>query len=143
MKLTFPFFRTLTAFWLIGFLLAGCNLLAEPTMTPTSMPTAIPTTAATATDEPTPTVSATATVTATVTLTSTITASPTVTDVPTVTPTPSITPAALPVFRSDELNLITLPDNIRDGIDNALIVFTNSNDQTTIANIATAQPENT
>jgi Tol biopolymer transport system component len=145
MKSTFSRFRTLTAFALIVILLAGCNLLAEPTAT--SLPTDVPTIAAMATDEPTATVTATVTptltTTATATLTPTITASPTVTAVPTITPTASITPATIPVFRADELNLITLPDNIRDGIDNALIVFTNSNDQTTIANIATAQPENT
>ena len=123
-------------------ILSGCNLLSEAT--PTSLPPTLePTVTATVTVAPTATETATTAPTATETLTPTITASPTVTTIPTVTPTPSVTPAAVPVFRSDQLNLITLPDNIRDGIDNALIVFTNSNDQTSIANIATAQPENT
>ncbi|MDQ7024611.1 MAG: hypothetical protein Q9P44_03550 [Anaerolineae bacterium] len=123
--------------------LTGCNLLAAPT--PTPAPTIVPTVIATLTAEPTATATVTAspTETATETQTATITASPTETLMPTITATASVTPAAIPVFRSDQLNLITLPENIRDGIDNAMIVFTNSNDQATIANIATAQPENT
>lgn len=137
--------RKITLLVLTVLTLAGCNLLAAPT--PTPVPTETPfvesTVAATATTINTATATASPTATETSTLTPTITASPTETLIPTITATASVTPAAIPAFRSDQLNLITLPDNIRDGIDNALIVFTNSNDQTSIANIATAQPENT
>ena len=138
--------RKFTAFALILFTITGCNLLAETAGT--SVPTATIVSATdTATIVPSATFTHTATVTATdmptETLTPTITSSPTETAVPTITQTPPVTPAIVPPFRSDELTLITLPDNIRDGIANAQIVFTNSNDQTTIANIATAQPEST
>jgi hypothetical protein len=81
--------------------------------------------------------------TPTQTTTPTVTATSTSTATPTITPTATITPAPEVPFRSDQLQLIELPASILDGIDDALIVFTNRNDQQTITNIATAQPENT
>lgn len=120
-------------------LVAGCNVTTAPTATPspTQAPSATATVSATATNTPTATATATATVTPTPSNT------PTVTSTPSITPTASITPAAQVPFRSDQLSVVELPPEIRDGIENPLIVFTNSNNQQTIDNIATAQPENT
>lgn len=120
-------------------LLVGCNALATPTQTPTNTPQ--PTETATATN--TATATATATNTPTVTATSTVTNTPTVTPTSTQSPTPSVTPAAVVSFSADRLDVVSLPENVRDGIANPLIVFTNSNDRVTVTNLATAQPENT
>ncbi len=122
-------------------LAAGCNVVTSPTATPTPTQTATasntPTAAATATDTSTPSATPTSTDTPTVTPTATNT------EPPTITPTASVTPQEPVLFRSDQLALVDLPAEVRDGIDNPQIVFTNSNNQVSISNIATAQPENT
>ena len=129
--------RSLSAFLIV--MLVGCDAIG-------ATPTATSTATATATTSPTVTATATATATATHTPTSTATATatntPTVTVTPSITPTATITPQQVPFFRSDQLALLDLPTFITDGISTPLIVFTNSNNQATISNIATAQPEN-
>lgn len=125
----------------VGIILVGCNAIAAPTTTPTPTQTAIPSN--------TPTVTATASATATASNTPTVTATATASNTPTVTPTasitpiPSVTPAATVMFQSDQLQLADVPDNFQAGIGNPLIMFANNNNQVSIANIATAQPENT
>lgn len=119
-------------------LLVGCEALSGPPPTNTPVPTAT----ATATETPSPTDTATATVTPTPTVTPTETATPTATLTPSVTPTPSITPEQSVGFLFDNWEQIEVPASILDGVNNPLLVFTNSNNQESIGNIATAQPEN-
>src|SRR5688572_14805754 len=129
--------------------LAVCNLTADNT-TPTPLATAI-TIIVTPTPQPQPsaTVTLTSAPTGIPTLAPTETAPPTSTEPPTATytpsttPTASITPQATVAFRFDNWEEITLPNALAGGITVPLVVFTNSNDQTTIRNLATAQPENT
>lgn len=121
---------------LLVMLSAACQGLTPPTATAT----AAPTTTATPTTTHPPTSSPTQTATATPTLTPTTTHTPTTTPTPTITPTPSITPQATLEFRFDNWQLVDLPENIRDGIENPLIAFANQNDRETIANLSTAQP---
>jgi Tol biopolymer transport system component len=116
----------------------GCTTTPSPTATPTQTPTLVPTVTITSS----PTTTPTATITPTATVTATATATPTATLTPSVTPTASITPQATIGFRFDNWGQANVPDEIRDGIDNPLIVFTNSNNQQTIDNIATPSPEN-
>jgi Tol biopolymer transport system component len=135
--------------------LAGCNLASSDTaltpeataeivtilITPTSDPmaiTATPSPDATVTDIPvlptdTPTEFQTQPPTATATTPST----------PTVASTPSLTPFPTVPFRFDNWQQLTLPTIIQGGVNQPYILFTNTNDQTTISNLATAQPENT
>lgn len=126
---------------LLMLILVGCNaVLAEPTPTPSATATASITPSATHT------VTATATVTntPTATTTPTVTHTPTVTNTPTFTPTASVTPVAMAPFRPDSLALLdTIPNNLRTGSNTSFILFTNSNNQVTVRNAATAQPENT
>ena len=128
----------------IGFLLfviiifGACDALASPTETPT--PTATPTATDTSTATNTPSVTPTATETPTSTHTPTATETPTTTPSPTITPTASITPELAIPFIFDNWEVLEIPANIQDGIDNPLIAFVNANDQQTIQNIATAQP---
>jgi Tol biopolymer transport system component len=137
------------ALLLLASLLAGCNLTADP-MTPTTPPTEIsiiitpthaPTGIPTETPLPAPTESPTIAPTETTIPTETAVPSPTYT--PSVTPTASITPQATIPFRFDQWARVELPASITGGATIPLVVFTNSNDQTTISNLATAQPENT
>jgi Tol biopolymer transport system component len=124
--------------------LAGCNMVAI-TETPVSIaPSSSPTEAIATTVAPTNTETEPPTATQTPTETATATLSPTMTLSPTITPTASITPAPEIPFFADQLSIVdTMPDFLIDGIDSPLILFTNSNNQSTIRNIATAQPENT
>ncbi len=125
--------------WLFAaVLVTGCSAIA-PAPTPTPTPTA--TSTATITPSPTITPTATATATPTATATATFTPSPTLT--PSITPTASITPLPTVGFSFDRWTQVDLPASIREGITSPLIAFANSNDQSTIRNIATASPQNT
>lgn len=120
------------------FFVSACSALAAPTPTPTATSTAT----VTASPEPTlpPTETSIPTETPTSTLTPTATDIPTETFTPTISPTPSMTPQPFTGFTFDNWEAIELPASIQDGIDDPLVLFINANDQTTIANIATAQP---
>ncbi|MCE2470500.1 MAG: PD40 domain-containing protein [Anaerolineae bacterium] len=117
-------------------LVSGCSALSQ--LAPNDTPT------------PTNTATATATYTATATWTATRvpspTASPTVTSSATSTPrpeptlTPSITPFPLSGFVFDNWDVVDVPADIRDGIQNQMIAYISANRQVSIANIATAQP---
>ena len=116
----------------------ACQSLVAPTATytPTSTPTL------TLTHTPTATVTATSTPTssATPTATATVTSTPTETMIPTVTPTASITPLPSARFVYDNWNIIEIPENIKDGIDNPTIAFINQNDRDGIGDVRTPQP---
>jgi len=128
-------------FWLIlliSIVVVGCDALSPaPTETPTNTPTATYTITPSVTPSITPSPTSTNTPTATPTSTNT----PTATFTPTITPTPSITPNAVAGFRFDNWTQANVPPEIRDGIDNSQIVFTNTNNQQSIGNIATPSPE--
>ncbi len=117
-------------------LLSGCSAFSQiaPSATPTPTHTATATATATFTDAPTATV--TSSPTASPTITSTATSSPT----PEPTLTPSITPLPLTGFVFDNWDVVDVPADIRDGIQNQMIAFISANRQVSIANIATAQP---
>ncbi|MCY3780616.1 MAG: hypothetical protein OXG78_09935 [Chloroflexi bacterium] len=117
-------------------LLGACSALSRPT------PTATPSPTATATPTPIPTDTATPLPTDTLTPTATPTASdtPTITPTPSPTLTPSITPWPETSYVFDNWDVVDLPAEISDGIDNQMIAFLSANRQETIANIATAQP---
>lgn len=115
--------------------MAACSTPPEPTPTLTAQPTL--------TASPTATVTPTPTATATVTTTPTATATATVTPTPSITPTASITPEATVAFIFDNWQSVSVPPEIQDGLESPLIMFANSNDQSTITNIATASFENT
>jgi len=123
---------------LVSLFLTACNVATQPTATPTHTSTPEPT----ATVDPTITPSQTPTATFTIepTATSTATQTATATYTPTITQTPSITPNPEVGFVFDNWDVVTIADNVKDGIANPMIAFINSNDQQTIANIATAQP---
>ncbi|PJF41400.1 MAG: hypothetical protein D6737_12190 [Chloroflexi bacterium] len=123
--------------WFIVLFAAGCNLLTQqPTAMPTDTPTPIPS------NTPQPTVTFTPSHTATITPTPlpTNTATPVSTATP--VPTPSNTPRPTTAFTFDNWELIDIPENIRDGIDNALIAFINQNNRDTIANLSTGEATN-
>lgn len=124
---------------MLVFMLAGCNLSAPATMT------ALPPATLTENIAPTMTIPAINTATATQTATSTATAShtPTVTFTPSITPTASITPVVEVILRADRLEIVDIPDFLRDGIDAPLVLFANSNNQTSITNTATGEAQNT
>lgn len=126
------------ALLLIAINLAGCNMAAISTETATPSPTDTATASATIA----PSATHTATNTPTASYTPTVTHTATVTLTPSITPTASITPVAEVFFRTDQLALVDIPEIIRDGIDNPLIVFANSNNQQSITNIATGEPAN-
>ena len=127
---------------LVGILLSACNVATQATATPTSTPTQNPTETSSPTMIPSETATAILTETATLAPSATYTATPsaTETEIPTITPTASITPIPEVAFVFDNWNVVTIQDNVKDGIGNPMIAFINSNDQQTIANIATAQP---
>lgn len=127
-----------TILLLLLLILSACNIATQPTATPTYTPTSKPTFTSSPTALPTNTLTSSPTATSTLTLTPTHT--PTATLTPTITPTPSITPNPEVGFPFDNWDVVTLQDNVKDGIVNPMIVFINSNDQQTIDNIATAQP---
>lgn len=118
--------------------LGACNASASPTETP--LPTRTSTEIPTATLTPTIPASETATITPTATFTASPTETPLPSETPTITATASITPFPEVGFVFDNWDVVTLQDNVKDGVANPMIAFTNSNDQQTIANIATAQP---
>ncbi len=127
------------ALYLMTFiLLVGCNALSEPTPTPTNTPT----------ETPLPTVTATPSLTPTATITPSATPSPIPTETPTATYTPSITPTASVTpqptigFSFDSWQRVEIPNSIRAGVTSPLVVYTNSNNQSTIGNIATPGAEN-
>jgi Tol biopolymer transport system component len=123
--------------------LAGCNMVSL-TETPVSIaPSSSPTEALLATTAaPSSTEAPTATTAPSETASATL--RPTMTLTPSITPTASITPAPEIPFRADQLTIVeAMPDFLLDGIDSPLIVFANNNNQSTIRNISTAQPENT
>ncbi len=121
-------------------LLGACSAFSQPSATPspsataTARPTVLPTATHSAT--PTPTL----TNTALPSLTPSATASFTATYTFTPSPSPTITPYPAVGFVFDNWVMADIPDNVKDGIDNPMLVFLNSNNQQTIANIATAQP---
>ncbi len=121
--------------------LAGCNLNAPASETP--IPTSTITDTATSAAIVAPTHTATASATPTATHTATVTHTPTVTSTPSITPTASITPAMEVLLRADRLEIVEIPDFLRDGIDAPLVIFANSNDQTSITNTATGEAQNT
>lgn len=118
--------------------LSACNIATQPTVTSSPTQTHTPTLTHTATVAPTET--PTSTVTHTPTYTATALPTATSTNTPTITYTPSITPNPEISFVFDNWNVVTLQENVKDGVANPMIAFINSNDQQTIANIATAQP---
>lgn len=124
---------------------AGCNLLAidqiTPTATPSDTPTATSTTTATPTATHTATITQTPSITPTPSDTATPTNSPTPTNTATVTPTASITPQAAVNFVFDNWERVPAPAQLQNGASSPLIAFLNSNDQESIGNIATAQPD--
>ncbi|QPC80577.1 PD40 domain-containing protein [Phototrophicus methaneseepsis] len=125
-------------------MLTACDAFAPaPTPTPTETATPTATATSTATETPIPTITPTATATFTPSMTPTHTLTPTVTPLPTNTPPPSATPRVQIQFNLDNWGSTSLSDNIRNGIESPLILFTNSNDQQNITSIATAEPENT
>lgn len=113
--------------------LSACGPIAPATI---PSPTTTPTNTPSATASPTATPSATATATQTPTITPTATVTPS----PTITPTPSLTPQPFNAFSYDNWQLVSVPPELADGLDSALLVFINSNDQVNIRNLATAQP---
>ncbi|MDX1991751.1 MAG: hypothetical protein SF029_05155 [bacterium] len=122
---------------------AACDTLAPaPTSTPTATATttATATSTATATATPQPTLTATTTPTPTVTLTPTPEPTATATVPPTLTAIPSPTPQATAPFAYDGLEVIEIPQNIADGIDGPLVVYTNQNDSVSVRTLSTAEP---
>ncbi len=132
--------RQIAQLIIVAVLLCGCNFLSQPTATPTVIPTA--------TETPTrlPTATPISSFTPTATISPTATASPTVTHTPTSTPTPkptatpSITPLPVADYVFDNWLVSDLPAEVKDGIANPMVLFLSSNNQRSIANIATAQP---
>ncbi len=121
----------------LSLLLMACDALAASTPTETALPptataspqpsalptqTALPTTAPTSTPQPT------------------LTPVPSNTPLPTATLPPTQTPEPAVGFVFDNWNLVELPLALQGGVDRPYVIFINSNDQQTIANIATAQP---
>jgi len=118
-------------------LLVGCQSAApEPTSTASPAPSATP--APSSTPSPTASPSATPTASATPSSTPTPTTSPT----PSSTPTPSLTPQATIGFRFDNWGRASVPASLQGGIERPLLVFTNSNNQVSIRNLATPSAEN-
>ena len=115
-------------------LLCGCSALSQ--LSPSATLTATRTATATATSTATPTATTIPSPTASPTITSTATDSPT----PEPTLTPSITPLPLSGFVFDNWDVIAVPPDIKDGIQNQMIAYISANRQLSIANIATAQP---
>ncbi len=128
--------RFVSAFFAL--MLGACSAFSPPSPTPsataTSLPTASPRPIDTATAAPTWTKTAppSLTPTASATFTATFTYTP--------SPSPTITPYPAVGFVFDNWDMADIPDNIKDGINNPMLVFLNSNNQQSIANIATAQP---
>ena len=122
----------------LSLLLSACSALSQPTATPTATATATASPTRTATDIPAPTV--TPSITPTPGPSATPSPSATATATPTPTPTPSITPYPAAPLVFDNWQVADLPDIIRDGIANPMVAVLNANNQLTIANIATAQP---
>lgn len=122
--------------FMITALLSACSAFSRPTATP--QPAATATAAATVTAPP----SYTAVDTATLTPVYTPSAAASLTAAFTWTPsyTATITPLPAVGFVFDNWEVVDLPQNIKDGIENPMIAFTNSNNRQTIANIATARP---
>lgn len=119
--------------------MVGCSV-TPPVPTPT--PTLTPTLTMTASPFPTETATHTPTATYTPTEVPTATATATATQTPSVTPTASITPEATIGFTFDNWGRADLPSALAGGVQRTYMVFTNSNDQTTIANLATPGAEN-
>lgn len=117
-------------------LLSACSAFSQPTAT--TQPTATATAAATVTAPPSYTPVDTATLTPA--YTPTTAASPTAAFTWTPSHTATITPLPAVGFVFDNWEVVELPQNIKDGIANPMIAFTNSNNRQTIANIATARP---
>jgi len=119
--------------------LSACNLNAPATETPTATYTETQTATTAATVQAIDT----ATVTSTASNTPTPSHTPTVTFTPGNTATPSITPAPDIILRADQLDVLEIPDFLRNGLSSPVVVFANSNDQTTITNVATGEAQNT
>lgn len=131
------FFARLRASWgwlLTLLMLCGCGALGQ--LAPSDTPTPTDTATATATLTSTPTATITSSPTASPTITSTATA----TSTPEPTLTPSITPLPLSGFVFDNWDVVDVPEDIKDGIQNQMIAYISANRQVSIANIATAQP---
>ena len=130
--------QRITILLLFTIILSACNIATQPTATLTPTSTETPTETSTPTTVPSHTPTSTVTLSPTPTATTTQTLTPTFT--PTITQTPSITPNPEVGFVFDNWDVVTIQENIKDGIANPMLAFINSNDQQTIANIATAQP---
>lgn len=127
---------------LVVLVCVACDALGSPTATPSQTATPEPTATltATATQTQTATLTASPTPTPTITPTPTQTLTPTKTPTPTITPVPSSAPQATAAFAYDGLEIVEIPDNIRDGLDGSRVVFTVQNDSVSIRNLSTAQP---
>ncbi|GAB4317847.1 MAG: hypothetical protein Kow00117_08140 [Phototrophicales bacterium] len=119
-----------------------CAACASTQTLPTPTPTLTATNTLTPTQTATPTVSPTPTLTLTATITPTITPTPTETATPTITPTPFNTPLPQPNIQLDNLDLLDVPDVVRDGLSRPFVAFLNKNDAQTITSLSTAQPTN-
>lgn len=113
---------------------AGCDALTPPS--PTATPTATSSPTSTSTPLPTPS----PTVTPTPTSSPTATHTPTATLTATTTPTPTITPEPAVGFIFDNLEIVELPDSLRQGAAAPLIAFINQNDRDQVGNPLTPQP---
>lgn len=123
----------------LGLTLSACNLsMAQPT--PTATVTHTPSHTPSVTPSLTPSVTFTPSATPSATWTPSATPSPTISPTPSITPTPSLTPQPAVGFVFDNWELIELPAELRNGVNRPYVVFTNTNDQENIANIATAEP---
>jgi len=117
---------------LTGLMLCACNAIGQPISSPTAR--------ATATWTASPTARATATWTASPTATLTASHTPSITPSPTASATASITPLPQLAQVFDNWDVIDVPAELRDGVDNQTLVFLSINRQERIANIATALP---
>lgn len=124
---------------LLVMVLSSCNLTAPATETPTATYTETHTATMVATVPATHT----ATATATASYTATPSHTPTVTLTPGNTATASITPAPDILLRADRLDVLEIPDFLRNGLASPVVLFANGNDRTTITNVATGEAQNT
>ena len=137
--------RYTAIFAILTMLLGACSALSPAAPTATATPSATP--SATPNEQPSDTpLPPTETPALLPASTASPAASPTPTSTPsatsTLTPTltPSITPMPAVGFVFDNWDVADIPQNIKDGVSSPMVAFLNSNNQQTIANIATAQP---
>ena len=124
--------------FIAAMLLSACSAFSQPA--PPPPPTATDRPTATAALRALPSDTPVDTATYTPAYTPSAAASPTATFTWTPGYTATITPLPTVGFVFDNWDVVDLPANIKDGIANPMIAFTNSNNRQTIANIATARP---